>query len=448
MRSEQVFEFYYNIFTLSRHCREYRYDVIAKNDLFHIFLKLYSSNNGQKLNHNLTSVISPYINDRDTKGLIGLYLQNTTKDIWIKDLIAMLQCIGVTVLNPRKRLLDDDSMLERLIDLKIDKLDNELNVLAHVINRERKLWDLRADFRRNPDIVLAAVKQNGIALRVADPLLQKDRDIVLAAVKRNGYALEFADGSLKEDRDIVLAAVKESGESLQFADLTLKKDREIVLAAVKQNGCSLRYADLQYTDAETLKKDREIVLAAVKQNGEALRYADQRWTKDREIVLLAVDSWARSLEFAHEDLRKDKKFVISALKINGSAFGFVKDLYNDKDVILTALNNWKDDKNVQDDFFDLADPKFRKDPEVMFLAVRMDAEWLSDADEELRKDPELAEIAVKSKPETIKYVHIDNPSFFALLKYATERDASIKYRLSKAFDQNDSDTENDSDIDL
>ena len=63
-------------------------------------------------------------------------------------------------------------------------------------------------FRRDKEAVLAAVKQNGMALEFADPALQKDKEIVLAAVTQNGMALEFAHLDLLKDKDIILAEAR------------------------------------------------------------------------------------------------------------------------------------------------------------------------------------------------------------------------------------------------
>ncbi|NVJ89710.1 MAG: DUF4116 domain-containing protein, partial [Flavobacteriaceae bacterium] len=43
------------------------------------------------------------------------------------------------------------------------------------------------------------------------------------------------DDSLKKDKEVVLAAVKQDGRALEYADDSLKKDKEFILAAVKQN---------------------------------------------------------------------------------------------------------------------------------------------------------------------------------------------------------------------
>jgi Domain of unknown function (DUF4116) len=119
------------------------------------------------------------------------------------------------------------------------------------------------------DFMLAAVKQDGLALEDANEQFKDDREVVLAAVQQNGWALEDASEQFKEDRDFMLAAVQRNGLALRFASEQLKDDREVVLAAVQQNGLVLRDA------SEQLKGDREVVLAAVQQNGWVL--SDMAW---------------------------------------------------------------------------------------------------------------------------------------------------------------------------
>ena len=84
--------------------------------------------------------------------------------------------------------------------------------------------------------MLAAVRQNGCALRYASKALRADREVALAAVKQDGHALSFVSEALNADRGVVLAAVKQNGGALWYAPVALRAEREVVLAAVKQNG--------------------------------------------------------------------------------------------------------------------------------------------------------------------------------------------------------------------
>jgi len=47
-----------------------------------------------------------------------------------------------------------------------------------------------------------------MSLKFVVDFLKKDREIVINAVKQNGMSLEFADDSLKKDREIVMISVK------------------------------------------------------------------------------------------------------------------------------------------------------------------------------------------------------------------------------------------------
>lgn len=44
------------------------------------------------------------------------------------------------------------------------------------------------------------------------------------------------------DKEVVLAAVQQDGMALRYADSEMKKDKEVVLTAVRQDGMALRYA--------------------------------------------------------------------------------------------------------------------------------------------------------------------------------------------------------------
>ena len=173
------------------------------------------------------------------------------------------------------------------------------------------------EFKKDKDVVLAAIKQGGSNLQYADDSLKKDKDIVLEAVKQEGYALEYAGESLKKDKEIVLEAVKQYANALEYADESLKQDKEIVLAAVKDYGAAFEYAD------ESLKQDKEIILIAIKDYGAALEYADDSLKKDKEIVLIAVKQDGNALQYADDSLKKDKEIVREAVRRSNEAIQYI-----------------------------------------------------------------------------------------------------------------------------
>jgi len=52
--------------------------------------------------------------------------------------------------------------------------------------------------------------------------------VVMAAVTQNGWALKYASDDLKADKEVVMAAVTQNGSTLDYASDSLKKDPEIL----------------------------------------------------------------------------------------------------------------------------------------------------------------------------------------------------------------------------
>ena len=285
------------------------------------------------------------------------------------------------ILSPR--LATDTDVIIAIIKMKPEIIYDFFSNVSSNLNIQIDL--LKELVKNDRNIILPAVKRNGLALQYASETLKSDREIVLTAVEQNGNALQYADNELRADREIVLAAVRQNGNALQysanvirhnlfvtltainnigryscladineefasdrlfmfetirnnglalrFADFELQSDREIVLVAVRQNGEALRYA------CDDLRNDREIVLAAIKQNGEALQYACDDFRNDREIVLAAIKQNGKALQYASNPLKSNVFFVLSATKINYEAFQYAsEELKNDREVVRAAVN--------------------------------------------------------------------------------------------------------------
>jgi hypothetical protein len=71
---------------------------------------------------------------------------------------------------------------------------------------------------------LDAVKANGNILQYVDKTFRKDKEIVLAAVKQNGFALRYA---LVEDKEIALAAVQQNPMAFEWVKEALRSDPDI-----------------------------------------------------------------------------------------------------------------------------------------------------------------------------------------------------------------------------
>lgn len=142
-------------------------------------------------------------------------------------------------------------------------------VLVALQNNGQALQQVPA-FKDDKELVLAAVRQQGLALQHASPVLQADVEVVLAAVKQNGLALRSASRTLRSDDGIILAAVMQNGLALEHARPSTCNGWAITVAAVMQCGSALQFAP------SPLKDCIELVLLAVQQEPAALQHASLR----------------------------------------------------------------------------------------------------------------------------------------------------------------------------
>merc|ERR1719276_459631 len=101
-----------------------------------------------------------------------------------------------------------------------------------------------------------------------------DKEVVLAAVKQKGDALKYPSNELKNDKDFLFTVFKQQGLTVT-ADMTVK---ELMLAKVTQDGNALQFA------CDSLKEDREVVKAAVHNKGSALKFAKGGLNQDEEML--------------------------------------------------------------------------------------------------------------------------------------------------------------------
>jgi hypothetical protein len=67
----------------------------------------------------------------------------------------------------------------------------------------------------------------------------------LAALQNDGMALRYASERLRGDRGVVLAALQQDGMALQYASESLRADEKVVAHAIKQNPSAERYSKVE-----------------------------------------------------------------------------------------------------------------------------------------------------------------------------------------------------------
>jgi hypothetical protein len=211
---------------------------------------------------------------------------------------------------------------------------------------------------KDKDVVVALAKCDGyLALKYAHPSFRKNEEIVLAAVNSDGYALRFAHPSLRKNRTIVLKAAANIEDDywdydnmkplIYYIDVSFRKEKEVVW-----NFLDRFMSGFNYVDA-ILRKDREFVLKCVEIHGMALEYAHISLKKDKEIVLNAISNAPLALQFAHKSLRKDKEICLAA----------IKEIEQEGDVIITNISDG------EEHVFDFFDESLKNDKDFIKIVI-------------------------------------------------------------------------------
>lgn len=99
---------------------------------------------------------------------------------------------------------------------------------------------------QTPDLCLAAVRQNGYALK---EVKEQTPEICLEAVKQDGYALSYVQ---EQTSEICIAAVKQNGLTLTYIPKS-EQTLAMALAALRQNPDSRKFLADKFRIPEVYK---------------------------------------------------------------------------------------------------------------------------------------------------------------------------------------------------
>jgi len=168
-------------------------------------------------------------------------------------------------------------------------------------------------------IVVCAVKQDGMVLRKASHAMLDNKNCVRAAAIKNYKSVDLASARMREDPDVIIAVISNPKAAVDIksygwkimAKTTLNQmaawaDAEVVTVIVNQDALALQYA------TEKVRANKKVVLEAVRKGGLALEFADPLLRRDYEVVKAAVEQDGGALEFAAQVLQEDSDLVMLA----------------------------------------------------------------------------------------------------------------------------------------
>ena len=365
----------------------------------------------QKLRGDKEIVLQAMKHDLDNK----LYFNNSTVFKYADDVIKDNKTFALKAV----------TLNIKAYDYLSDRLKQDQDVVLTAIRTNAMVFDkLPAILKTNEIIILATAGEYPQAYQYANKELRKDKVLALRIIKNNKGSLKTSglfslmDTELKKDKDVMLAAVKNEGKLLQYASKTLRNDKKIVLQAVDLDDEALRYA------SQSLQGDKEVVLKALRYRGKNMAFVspnlkndkafilkalaqmdsgaiddaypllNKQLKSDKDIIFATIQSLAsvKVLEYATSHLRKDKEVVYAALKKNGYELEFADNsLKKDRAIVLTAISQ-------TGSALKFADASLKKDKAIVIKAIEKDGYALEYADVNLQMDKELIAIAGKGHP--------------------------------------------------
>lgn len=222
-------------------------------------------------------------------------------------------------------------------ELSDDDREKLLNEFDRIFSREESFfYNLTPIARGDKHLVLQAFQEfgrrishrHGIRfqeLRLIHESLRVDYDVVLAAVKINGLELEHAHESLQAHHDIVLAAVKQNAFALRYASYDVYGDCEIIRAAVEArrplgasgwtDWNSPRLFKLLAEVPEVVRSDVGVMKAAAFRDGRLFWFALGAAREDPKVIRAATKSWLRGQFWDFWDM---PEAVLAELGLNGT----------------------------------------------------------------------------------------------------------------------------------
>eukprot|EP00931_Biecheleriopsis_adriatica_P055652 TRINITY_DN32955_c0_g1_i1.p1 TRINITY_DN32955_c0_g1~~TRINITY_DN32955_c0_g1_i1.p1 ORF type:complete len:499 (+),score=96.41 TRINITY_DN32955_c0_g1_i1:195-1499(+) len=296
------------------------------------------------------------------------------------------------------------------------------------------------------NLLLQAVRQDGLALRLASDELRKDEEVVLEAVKQNGSALKYASHELRSDREFLFQASMQDSRALIFASDELRQDAHFLmkvmhaLFASSTPLSSPRNIGLQGGNDKRFSPERTIMpstsvasheaatflpniqgpmaeafvsqeithhtaaLNVVRQDGLALRSVSDELRDNGIIVLEAVKQNSRALKYASSRLRADRDFVLTAVRLNSEAVKYAsRSLRYSLEFTMAAIQQESNMTIGGSPKSFRAEAPLRSERELLLKAVRQNGLSLRIASHELRNDKEIVLEAVGQNHHALKF---------------------------------------------
>lgn len=245
------------------------------------------------------------------------------------------------------------------------------------------------------------VRYDGLKLQLLADKWKNDFDVVMAACKDNGYAIKYASENLRSNKDLARIVLSRQGLELSKFSEAIKNDKELVEIAVKSTGYAFRDA------SNELKNDREYVLYLAENDPIVFGLSSDEIKSDFELIQKFLPRNQILYQELPKELRSNKDLAVKTIEMNGlGVFILLSDeLKKDKEFILNCIDlvietQFKKSTEIAkemfpDMFFGLLphiDESLQNDIEFVKEILRKDKRLIHGAKESIKNNPEVVNL--------------------------------------------------------
>jgi len=219
--------------------------------------------------------------------------------------------------------------------------DRNLRDDVEIINEATKQNPRAVRYIYSDDIMpvsfyMDLIKKDGLIIKYVPPYVKAMFSIRLESVSQNGMASEFM-GVSNTERDIAIAAVENNPMALKHL-VNFEDDKEVVMIAINNNSDAAEFM------SEKLKKDMKMIEHCLRIDGESIKYFYEVASNDKRLVEIGIENNSKTMYYARMNLRRDKQWILKLIQYHPDMFQYIcEGLYDDEDFIINAL---KLNKNI------------------------------------------------------------------------------------------------------
>ncbi len=220
---------------------------------------------------------------------------------------------------------------------------------------------------------LQKVQEDGLYLKniLKD---EQTKELVLAAVRNNGISIAYANEEFKADKEIALIAIKQDPSAWRNISESIRFDVDIVNNTITDEnlktiiGSIYKYNDLLPYLKPEYKNNRELIHAFVSSKTLNIKYASESIRRDTTYMeMLIITRDPDILMFAADNIKDNPEIVKKAVILNSATYPLISQrLKKDKDFILELVK-------IEPNIFLNIEPEFKKDENILLTAISKSA---------------------------------------------------------------------------